>query len=1076
MPRPEGSDSFEAPGSGNRELVDLVVVPPVNLRGEVRAPYGTPVGNPWVTVFYWDEGGAQWLPAGPRRLGRRDGSFDVSAPAGQLVTVKVWRSGFDALYLGGSTTLPGAPTPNNSLTVEDDTELGRFVLTPLPFANPAGPVLGGSAGEHCLSQPLLRNDDGSTRRVALPFDLTFFGRSYSSAFVNNNGNITFGRRLSNFTPAAINGGPDDQNFGAVIAPFFADVDTRGLRSRIVTYGASEDGNSFCVNWADVGYYSYGTDRLNTFQLVITKASGTGVQEGDFDITFHYNKVDWEAGNASGGSGGLGGTSALAGFSAGTGEPGTFVQLDGSLENGALIDGGPKALVNRSQNSATPGRFIFRVRNSAEQAELGNMSGRVLEPDGTTGVAGAAVQACTTARLCPSTTTGPDGRFLFTGIPVGIYSVEVNPPTVDGPTLLPGRASAVVEVPGGVQDDVEIILEAPTVLQSGVVDLTSATPGTGTVRVNDDGVPVTDYRAALDLTVRGCSMVPDPTYTLTLNGVVKSTGALTEEPAGVYRARVAPTYPDHGAASITTNVPAACGRPVVAFDLYIDPSGVVADQYGRPLSGATVTLRRSDSEAGPFAAVPDGSALMSPSNRTNPDTTDGTGFFQWDVLTGWYKVAATKAGCSNAETRALEVPPVRLDLLIQLRCTQAAPTPTTAPVLSGTPAVGGTLSLSPGTWDHGIVRTATRWLRNGTQVATGSSYAVTAADAGTTITARAVAKKDDYVQPLDAGTVTFDEVTYDVTAAIPAPPGGGTGGGSTTLTSTKAPSITGAAKVGQTLKADPGTWNADGLTFAYAWSRGGTPIAGATGAEYVSIVDDLAKAITVTVTASKAGASGKASSAQVTVAKGDAPTATAAPAISGTARPGGTLTATDGTWSASGLSFTHQWLADGSPIAGATGTSYDVKPGDVGKELSVRVTATKAGYADGSAISETVTVTDVTPPPPPVTQAESTTTATLVRDVVKAGKRAKVRVQVALATGMRAMGRVVVRIDGKAMVEKALGSGADGRATVTLPKLASGEHTVRVRYLGNTRAKASSSEKLTLVVQPKRSKKPMPSMF
>jgi hypothetical protein len=49
-----------------------------------------------------------------------------------------------------------------------------------------------------------------------------------------------------------------------------------------------------------------------------------------------------------------------GFSAGTGLPGTFFQFPGSLENGALIDGGPDSLVANT-NDGVAGQYIFAVR-------------------------------------------------------------------------------------------------------------------------------------------------------------------------------------------------------------------------------------------------------------------------------------------------------------------------------------------------------------------------------------------------------------------------------------------------------------------------------------------------------------------------------------------------------------------------------------------------------------------------------------------------------------------------------------------------------------------------------------------
>jgi hypothetical protein len=68
-------------------------------------------------------------------------------------------------------------------------------------------------------------------------------------------------------------------------------------------------------------------------------------------------------DASRGSGGLGGISAAVGYSNGlSGSNNVFFQLPGSLVNGALIDGGPDALISHDLNSTVLGRYDFQVRN------------------------------------------------------------------------------------------------------------------------------------------------------------------------------------------------------------------------------------------------------------------------------------------------------------------------------------------------------------------------------------------------------------------------------------------------------------------------------------------------------------------------------------------------------------------------------------------------------------------------------------------------------------------------------------------------------------------------------------------
>lgn len=233
--------------------------------------------------------------------------------------------------------------------------LGASMLTVFPQAAEAGAIRTGT-----ITSPstLPRNDDGSTGLVNIGFNINFFGVSSSQLYVNNNGNVTFTSPLSTFTPFGLAGVTTE-----IIAPFFADVDTRGLGSAEVTYGTGTvDGrNAFTVNWDDVGYFPSAADKLNKFQLVMIDRSDTGV--GNFDFEFNYDQIQWETGSASGGSGGLGGISAAVGYSNGlTGAGNVSFELPGSLVNGAFLDGGLNALISNSLNSPVLGRYNFFARN------------------------------------------------------------------------------------------------------------------------------------------------------------------------------------------------------------------------------------------------------------------------------------------------------------------------------------------------------------------------------------------------------------------------------------------------------------------------------------------------------------------------------------------------------------------------------------------------------------------------------------------------------------------------------------------------------------------------------------------
>lgn len=226
------------------------------------------------------------------------------------------------------------------------------------------------------SNTLAGNDDGSAGPVSLGFTIDFFGVSRNQLWVNNNGNVTFDAALSSFTPFDLTSTSQE-----IIAPFFADVDTSSAGDP-VTYGTGTfDGRpAFGVNWVNVDYFNSNPSHTNrnSFQLILVDRSDVGA--GAFDIVFNYDQIQWEAGTASGGSSdGLGGSSARAGYSNGTGDPGTAFELPGSAVNGAFLDGGPNALVSNRLNNDINGRYIMQSRGGAIDPGQPEPSGAISIP-------------------------------------------------------------------------------------------------------------------------------------------------------------------------------------------------------------------------------------------------------------------------------------------------------------------------------------------------------------------------------------------------------------------------------------------------------------------------------------------------------------------------------------------------------------------------------------------------------------------------------------------------------------------------------------------------------------------------
>jgi hypothetical protein len=518
------------------------------------------------------------------------------------------------------------------------------------------------------------NDDDSTDAVPLGFTANVFDAEYTDVFVNNNGNVTFGAPLGEFTPF------DFRESGeAMLAPFFADVDTTGTGQ--VLYGQTTVGgaDAFCVVWDDVGYYQSRTDKTNRFQLVLVDRGTDGV-----DLIFNYDSITWETGEFSGGVNGLGGTSAVAGYSAGDGDSAHALMLPGSFANGGLLDSNAATSLAGHATAGQPaGRFVFQLRQGTPTG--GRLVGTVTGSDGDPAVQ-APVQLCRVGGACVTRITNAAGRYTASNLTPGTYTVTAFP----APDSNDGSVTATgVTVGGpGTETTRDLTLGEP---------LSGPPPGTQITSFDEteNGVPVAYWGDPLELSTQGCPG-GTATYRMILHGRQVRSGSMTEGPAGTYKATIAPLMPDSGDGEIVIQIDCpSTPDEQVDFGIYIDPSGVIRDTKGAPVEGATVTLLRSAAPGGPFFPVPDGSAIMSPSNRVNPDASRSDGRFGWDVVAGYYVVTAEKAGCVSAAdaseaaavSRIMTIPPPVTNLDLRLDCGESGPPgtpprPAVTQVLSG----------------------------------------------------------------------------------------------------------------------------------------------------------------------------------------------------------------------------------------------------------------------------------------------------------------------------------------------------------------------------------------------------------
>ena len=287
--------------------------------------------------------------------------------------------------------------------------------------------------------------------------------------------------------------------------------------------------------------------------------------------------------------------------------------------------------------------------------------------------------------------------------------------------------------------------------------------------------------------------------------------------------------------------------------------------------------------------------------------------------------------------------------------------TSAPTIRGSAQVGETLTAdTSGIADADGLTNATfsfQWVAGGSDIsgATGSTYTLTASDQGQTVQVR-VSFTDDAGNEETLTSVA----TAAVSATIPGTPRSleveTAGTGELAVTWQPPESNGGSDVTGYRVqwKLATGSWDTEADVSS----------ATTTGNPYTIGSLLLDTEYTVRVIATNGVGDGPPSAERTETAQAQTSEqqdstsntpATGAPTISGTAQVGQTLSArTSDISDADGLanvSFTYQWLADGTEISGAAGSAYTLVDADEGKVIRVRASFTDDNSNDESLVSE-----------------------------------------------------------------------------------------------------------------------------
>ncbi|ETE64501.1 Alpha-tectorin [Ophiophagus hannah] len=209
-------------------------------------------------------------------------------------------------------------------------------------------------------------DDGNSPEITIKKSFSFYGKKYNSLFVNNNGVVSFGKYVSEYTPSAF---PLKEGI-PFVAPFWSDVDNRVSGSifwrqtedSVLLSRFAADVSRYRVNisftpvwmfiatWDKVGYYGSASNKVNTFQAVLAT-------DGEISfIMLNYADIQWTTGTGNDGDifTGLGGIPAQAGFDSGDTE--NYYNIPGSRTDGILN-------IKKTTNVGEPGCWLFQVDKS-----------------------------------------------------------------------------------------------------------------------------------------------------------------------------------------------------------------------------------------------------------------------------------------------------------------------------------------------------------------------------------------------------------------------------------------------------------------------------------------------------------------------------------------------------------------------------------------------------------------------------------------------------------------------------------------------------------------------------------------
>nr|BFE56295.1 hypothetical protein GCM10020063_008210 [Dactylosporangium thailandense] len=250
------------------------------LRTKVTDPEGSPVS---ATFEWWTTGGAMIgsTTVGPQASGT---AFEATVPSGAFANggTYSWRvKGTDGGTTGAygswceftvDTGEPGSAPGVSSPTFPAGAWTGQ--LTGYTTSTTSTPYVNGTT-----TVPLTGDD--AVGQISLPFPITYYGQTYSTAWVDTNGMLSFinpnGSHPDDIVPL-----PNSADPNAAVYVFAQDMVVDGSAAiRTATLGTAPN-RQFLVEWNNPYQYGF-TSRRQNAEVLFSEASGT--------VTFNYSGID-----------------------------------------------------------------------------------------------------------------------------------------------------------------------------------------------------------------------------------------------------------------------------------------------------------------------------------------------------------------------------------------------------------------------------------------------------------------------------------------------------------------------------------------------------------------------------------------------------------------------------------------------------------------------------------------------------------------------------------------------------------------------------------------------------------------